>query len=746
MPSASSSIVVTAIIGLSLGACGGEDPITTGGAPATVELSPRSVLLLGTGDSWPLDVVVRDGEGNVVEAPVTWEIDDPSVVSIEAGVATALSDVGSTSVRAVVDGIRSEDAFVFPAILQPNAVAISDAQILSGPSAVGAISYGPGMRFSIDVAEDVSASIGNPIVAREEGSVLGIIASVTGNVIEYELAPLPMVYRDLDVEVRRPLGPEPTPGRTAEPLELSIGALTCEAETGSIVPEVMFVDPAPSVTLEGGIVTERSRIVGGVPRVLEIVLEGRARADAVAELRLPDPLTVSAKCEITEDIPIPVTGPLKDIIAPIVEVGVGFALEGEVSGVRLGLRGTLALDSGLIRTGVRYEEGRGFAALEPNLDMASVEGSRVDVLTPDLSAARIDASLFVYELSHLKVGSKWLLDQDVDFAFEYTTNRIGHRHSIEARVDEIAQLDDESFATNYASELVYQLAPGSYYDNFLWLLGLETEDVTLEISPEVARSPVGTLALSTSTAMPGDEVSATVTLTSDERYLGIDNVEMVHLFREVGGEWMETDSELGITESTFTWTPTAADVGRHRFAAMVTTALYPDLIEVAPSSIQTLDVTDPPLPCPGPGTTPMLITGDGAVSTTSNFAGFSAADAVDGDRTTSWFSIGTPDVMPTYTWTSPVDECISGIDFFNNVMHSNASFRTDFGFGTVTVNVRDVLGDVVWTDTRSLAGRPDPDVAFSPGSVVGRSIELVFAMHDDPACGGFSELDVRAYR
>jgi hypothetical protein len=131
----------------------------------------------------------------------------------------------------------------------------------------------------------------------------------------------------------------------------------------------------------------------------------------------------------------------------------------------------------------------------------------------------------------------------------------------------------------------------------------------------------------------------------------------------------------------------------------------------------------------------------GLVSASSVFTGYSAADSVDGDLTTSWFSIGIADTNPTYTWTMNGGRaCITNIGFDNNTMHSNPDFQTDYGFGSVTLRVLDD-GTEVFTREVDLSGMPDPNVDESIDPPVGgTSVELVFSDHDDPACGGFSEL------
>jgi len=51
------------------------------------------------------------------------------------------------------------------------------------------------------------------------------------------------------------------------------------------------------------------------------------------------------------------------------------------------------------------------------------------------------------------------------------------------------------------------------------------------------------------------------------------------------------------------------------------------------------------------------------------------------------------------------------------------------------------LHTVVFDVTRDLPGSPDPDIELFPNAR-GRSVLLRFRGHDDPICGGFSELQI----
>jgi hypothetical protein len=139
------------------------------------------------------------------------------------------------------------------------------------------------------------------------------------------------------------------------------------------------------------------------------------------------------------------------------------------------------------------------------------------------------------------------------------------------------------------------------------------------------------------------------------------------------------------------------------------------------------------------------VTAEGAVVASSVFPGndFPASLAVDGSRLTSWFSNGAGDgPTETFRWTGQRDDVIASVAILSNAQHPQFP---GFGFGSVQIEVRDASDGVVFGETRTLPGATDPDVTVSP-NVVGRSVLLTFTGHDDPTCGGFSELVITALR
>lgn len=150
-----------------------------------------------------------------------------------------------------------------------------------------------------------------------------------------------------------------------------------------------------------------------------------------------------------------------------------------------------------------------------------------------------------------------------------------------------------------------------------------------------------------------------------------------------------------------------------------------------------------PCPAPAPGETD--ITGEGSVFASTVFPGYSASLGVDCDTTTSWFSTGPePNNQPTiYRWTGAREDKITTIFVQSNGDHPQ--FPTDFGFGRVTVRVRNAAGDVVYEESVPLPGTPDPTLVLHP-NVMGKVVELLYSGHESPDCGGMSELRIYADR
>lgn len=152
----------------------------------------------------------------------------------------------------------------------------------------------------------------------------------------------------------------------------------------------------------------------------------------------------------------------------------------------------------------------------------------------------------------------------------------------------------------------------------------------------------------------------------------------------------------------------------------------------------------PPTPFPQANYDPVP---EGSVQASTTFSGFPTSLSVDGNLGSSWFSTGPePGGVPTtFLWTGAQDDFIASIDVLSNAFNSEPSFRTGFGFGTITVQILDAGGAVVYEAIQDIAGTPDPNVHLEP-NILGRSVQLLFLGHESAECGGFSELEIGVYR
>lgn len=145
---------------------------------------------------------------------------------------------------------------------------------------------------------------------------------------------------------------------------------------------------------------------------------------------------------------------------------------------------------------------------------------------------------------------------------------------------------------------------------------------------------------------------------------------------------------------------------------------------------------------------------------------FSPSKAFDGRYDTSWFSAGVEDRNCVHPFDSAktcsllawenqteTDVFIESIGIVNNEQNPLLQTANKFGFNSVYVQVFDLVG------TRTYPADPNADAAgvnFSlngagldpnldiPINVRGYRVLLLFEGHDDPTCGGISELEIYA--
>ncbi len=144
-------------------------------------------------------------------------------------------------------------------------------------------------------------------------------------------------------------------------------------------------------------------------------------------------------------------------------------------------------------------------------------------------------------------------------------------------------------------------------------------------------------------------------------------------------------------------------------------------------------------------TGPLSIAGLGTPEASSTFpqVGFEPARALDGSFTTSWFSEGSNDpngTFSTFTWTAPEEVLIAAAGIANNSRHSESIYRTGFGYlGQITFRIFSANEQMVFEETVDYPNTAQAAKMVFP-LVRGRKIELLLNQHENPICGGFSEL------
>jgi len=182
--------------------------------------------------------------------------------------------------------------------------------------------------------------------------------------------------------------------------------------------------------------------------------------------------------------------------------------------------------------------------------------------------------------------------------------RFGPKQSFDLAFEE-----DQAARTDYASSYDLKLEgvvePGSALKEAIKkVINDDATGVTFsaQFSTDISESPKGTLSASKAKVRPGEAVDFTVTLapnTLDYFLLGY-NVTGVELYRKREDEleftkWKFMDLNAS-NQATYHWVPTSADSGKYEFAALVNTLIPVTLLEVAPNSIQKVEVA-----CFGPG-------------------------------------------------------------------------------------------------------------------------------------------------
>jgi hypothetical protein len=666
---------------------------------STVVIDRPSVFFSAVGQSAQLMAQVL---GAPSPGSVTWTSTAPDRVSVDpAGHLVALA-IGSAQIFAEAAGVQSAPTLVIVAQPQAGALLVTDAQVVSvGPPlglAAGA-SPGVGTEYEVTLQGVTAPALGSVMIAAETAPVAGKVVATRqdsgGLVVTLALAPLYQLFSAYDIDLtietsafQLEVVPDQSPlsmqsvvwnakrsGKSAlatVPLEAlePFKAFDCDA---SIKPQL--VDAPIQLSLENKL----TLVLDDRPGYSKHALEGSAALVGSAGLKLKAGFKASGRCDAQAQIKFPILGWFSVIAMPAVRFGLGAELEGEILLVQgeLGVEGKIGFSPVL-----GWECGGATPACRGLDDITRVNEFKTKSKIPSENDMQAKVSAQFYVLAGLDASiGLGLANAGILEA------RIGPEQSFD-----LAFEDDQAARTDYASTYDLKLEgvvePGPALQKAIeMVIGDDSTGVKFkaEFSTDISESPKGSLSVSQTKVRAGEPVDFTVDLdqkTVAYWLLGY-NVTGVELYRKRDDEtkfthWKFMDL-IATNRATYKWVPTAADSGKYEFAAFVNTQIPVPLLEVAPNSIQKVEVS-----CFGASSLAAQFGSKASRFATGMGIGAQASTCADTWAGTASYIAKTPGAPPTdnitsrsnITWT--YDPTLSG----NGATYYTPSGSFDLAFNT----------------------------------------------------------------
>lgn len=569
-----SRLLTSTVVAL-LAACGGSPARP---AVARLEVTPGSLLLTSQGATARLTVRALDAAGNVMDPPpLSFASSRPGDVAVSAdGTLTAMGPVGSALITASGAGVTSSPVMVAVAELAPGAVLVSDEQVAAPPAPVDPAAVPAlGAQFRVTLAGLPPPPAGALLVGTGSQPVSGRVlstADVGGGVeVTYELVGPETLFRNLSVDLTWPAaqtrGLLQLAGAPAGPMarrlapgapiaDLShVGAIACEADAPTLallsVETELKVEPSVDVRL-ALVVTD------AVLQRLTVAAEGTLQATGKVVASLGGSVTGAASCSaLLGFIPIPVTGVLSPIIAPIVPIKAKVELGAQV-GASLLSAGAEVEAEATVGMGIDYTPAGGLVpvtsigfkapTLKPALTVpaqASVR-SKVNLFAGLASGLAVGGALARLELAEVAIGP------EVEF-------KIGGPYDVS---------QDPVFDTGYELKGKVGIGPGKDVRTILDRFALTALSVDLSAKveePVASTASAATRTVDRATYAAGAQLTFDVKLdpaTVDFPVVGYDVAE-VRIYRldhatSTATQIAAATAAPGQTDFQLRWTATAA--------------------------------------------------------------------------------------------------------------------------------------------------------------------------------------------
>lgn len=507
----------------------GPDPTPTG-AVVRVEMSPAGGMLVDTAERRSITVKAFDANGAevpVAAADVTLVSSDPA--GIEAGRGSSGLEVHaarmlrSALVTARVGAVSAAPAVFFSAEPVAGALTVSDEQVRSEPVAVDPAALGGlGFRYRMTLADVGNPAVGRIVVGTGVQPVGGRVVSSSPNAVSptqtdvvLELVPPGELFNALKLDLE--FSPEQmnqllvlapgvqASGRPGREHAKSLGD-GCEFDAPGLAGITGEFEALIVPDLHSEFVLN---IASGVVQRARISAFGKLAVSGKAVVNLGVAVTGGATCTKTLGaIPIPITGPLAPLIAPVIPLNfkleLGVLLQVNAFSFSAEIKQAADLAFGFDYNASRPEASQMQAIKQ--IDISDPELTR-NVSFPTAASLRVKAAAFLGLTSGLDLGNRATRLKLVElFAGPEFEAKFGGSYDVAT---------DSVYTSEYGLKVKAGIGPGEHIsDAIRRLLGsAKAVDMVAKVERSIAKTP-GAASLTTekSTFAAGENVVFDVVL------------------------------------------------------------------------------------------------------------------------------------------------------------------------------------------------------------------------------------------
>jgi hypothetical protein len=526
---------------------------TTPTAVAYVVIEPAVALFTHVNDTRSFSATAYDLHGRPLDVAIDWRVTDPSVLGLDAnGVATARAPLGSTQVLASAEGVDAAPALAWMATPVAGAILIDDAQIVGLDPVDPVDDYDIGWRYRAILSGLPLPTVGSVLIGSGEAPLAGRVVSAarTGDDVDVilELIPLDALFDafeiDQTIDLRRAriawdddlladfdMVPQPDGSfdlipragvLQIEPTGFSykLGPLTCKAEA-TMAPlqlnGIVSVKVAPSLTFQ-----YLKDSAGGLAL---LALSGSLDVAIKLELKIEAAFEGKLDCTVELGVVVLPLGALGLFVGGQVPMGVGFELNGKVTGatVSLAIQGAAS-----IQTTVGLD-----CSTDPCKMLAQLETTTTGGVAPKIEgpsqALKLDVRVHAFGYAKLAIGNPFLKKLRFD-AFDVRT---GPALLFDLAMPQV-QADNTNYRSDIRAVILGTVKASSKFDVFLKLLKVSAAKIELKRELVIAQMPTGTFTIRPATVLAGDdqalgEMATFIVELDSANFLGANPIDRIEI-------------------------------------------------------------------------------------------------------------------------------------------------------------------------------------------------------------------------